>query len=89
MQPKLRLAVPKTASGDLELPPCLTPNVLYQLAKTMERLEVYHRERGGREPELPCLRSIHVDKDGHVCARILSGGLTFKMELVAGAWVFV
>lgn len=79
---------PKTLPpGDLELPlGCLTSNVLYQLGKTMDRFLAYRDERRGLE--LPCLKSIHVDEDGYIYARVLFAGRTYKMELVAGAWVF-
>jgi hypothetical protein len=78
-----------TEPGNLELPACVTSNVLYALAKVMDKLYAYHRASGGTDRDFPCLKVVEVGHDERIYATIVSGNQMFKMQLVAGAWIFV
>jgi hypothetical protein len=66
---------------------CITATALHSLARALERLAAFHRERGGAAPDAPCLTHVMVEDRG-VIARVRSGDRTYKLLLVKNDWEF-
>jgi hypothetical protein len=66
---------------------CITASTLRSLASTLDRIESFHKLKGGASEDTPCLTHVFVD-DRDVFARIRSGTRSYKLQLVQGAWEF-
>lgn len=77
----------REVTGELELPAkALDANALRTLATTMDRLAGFLEQSPGYA-DAPCLTDVIVEH-GTVIARVVSGALRYKLELVRGAWEF-
>lgn len=80
--------MPTRPAQRLEVPAgCITASALRSLALKLDQLAAFHRDRGGPAPDAPCLLEVLTEGE-HVFARVRSDDRTFKLELVAGTWVF-
>lgn len=66
---------------------CVTAGSLHSLGRALDRLAAFHRERGGTDADVPCVKGFYLDGT-KVFARVLSGTRNFKLELVGCEWVF-
>ncbi len=67
---------------------CINAPALHALAEAIDRLEGFHKKRGGDLPDMPCLVEVIVENDRGIHARIHSGGRVYRLALVAGMWEF-
>lgn len=76
------------AAPSLFLPTgCLTAPTIAALARALERLASFHRERGALPEDVPCVTALFLDQE-RVFARVWSDMHTFKLELVNGEWLY-
>lgn len=69
------------ATRDLNLPfGCINSGSLRALADAIDRLDAWHRSRGGRSADRPCLRRIESNGE-HIQAHVSTG------PAVGGEWL--
>jgi len=66
---------------------CLTADRLFSLARTLNRLERYHKRHGGRNSDAPCIRLIQGARDGRITALVQTGNMTLKLQLKGEDWI--
>jgi hypothetical protein len=66
---------------------CITADRLFSLARTLNRLERYHKRLGGKHHDMPCLRLIQGARDGRITALVQTGDITLKLRLKGDEWV--
>lgn len=90
--PKWQTTLPETPTivvAYMEYYPsgCLTAERLFNLAKTLNKLERYHRRHGGKLVDSPCLRLVQGARNGRVTALVETGDMMLKLQLKGEEWI--
>lgn len=64
---------------------CLTANRLLNLARTLNRLEVWYKRHG--KHEVPCIRLVQGARDGRLTALVQVGAITLKLVMKGDDWI--
>lgn len=66
---------------------CLTADRLFSLARTLNRMERYHKRLRGKPTDAPCIRLIQGARNGRVTALVQTGNMTLKLLLQGEDWI--